>query len=72
MKLDELTRSIDEVLIQNMPPGLKAAIDRLLARGASKLAVLTAVKAFAAKAATKPGQGTFTVAQVEAYLETLP
>jgi hypothetical protein len=67
---NDLNRLVDDTLIAGLPPGLKDAIDRLLARGMSRLSILTAVRAMAAKAAGgDPNKGRLTVAAVEAYLD---
>ena len=66
-----LKAALDRTLVASVPDSLKAACDRLLARGMSKLSVMTAVKGFALKAANgDTNKCSLTIAAVEAYLET--
>lgn len=72
--MNELNAEVNAVLIAGLTPGLRRAVDRLLARGASRAGILTAVRIFAAKAAIDTGdstRGTLTVAQVSAYLDSI-
>ncbi len=70
---DELSKAVDEVLIDSMAPGLKAAIDRLLARGVNREGIMAFCKASADREAVRlgdPNRGKLTVAAIEAYLDS--
>lgn len=60
---DRLTALLAPVLIDGLPRGLKDAIDRALAAGAKRAAILARAKRLAGKRAP------LTLAAVEAYLE---
>lgn len=69
--MSELKTALDQTLIDSLPKGLKDVIDRFLARGASKVGILSVVRVMIAKAAGgDPNKGKLVEAAVEAYLET--
>lgn len=69
--MTDLNKAMDRLLIDGLPAGLKASIDRLLARGLSKFSIAEAVRVTALRAAgSDPDKGKLTMAAVEAYLKT--
>lgn len=60
--IDDLRRAADAALTDHMSPGLKAAIDAALARGASKREILARVRRQAG------GRNSLAALAVEAYL----
>lgn len=64
--MTELQRLCDRVLIDGLPPSLKATLDRLLMAGEHKADILARVRL----AAKRAGSNGLTVAAVEAYLES--
>lgn len=64
--VSELQKACDAFLIKNLPAGLKAAIDRLLAKGVAKASVLKFVRAKIVEAGGQP-RG-LTGLAVESYL----
>lgn len=65
--MSELDKLCAQVLRDNLPAGLKAAVDRLLERGVSKAHVLMVVRRTARPG--PDGRGRLTILAVEAYLE---
>lgn len=67
MAMDDLERAVNDVLIDEMPAGLKAALDAALAKGAPPAEILRRVRAQTGGPLARPGGLTYLA--VEAYLE---
>lgn len=65
-EVNELADLCDQVLTDNMAPGFKGVIDRLLARGASHRAIAE----FVEKKEKAAGGSGLALASVEAYLRS--
>jgi hypothetical protein len=71
--MTETQRLYEEALITGLPPAVRDAVDRLLAKGQSKDTILKFVRGSARRAAHRAGRGDasqvqLTALAVEAYL----
>lgn len=67
----DLEAAAVRILIESMHPGLKDAIDDLIAKGATKKAILTFVRGKVEGMRLPGGRGKLTLAGIEAYLDSL-
>lgn len=75
MSLEAVKSALDKTLIDGLRPELKDTIDRLIARGMSKRAVLEIVRVTIARAtrgSMDVDRGKLTYAAIEAYLAGKP